>query len=255
MLGALLQGVLGFLPYRNILLIAPVASYVALKVAKQGLQITGLLRNTKMDGLPADRTAILYANEHGEYEKAGDSEVCVIMLAAVSHHPLGIFAPGFKDVGDRFNAMTTELEKNPTKYGYLGSSFWLGSEHTGGNEQMTMMYFKTLHDCHEFAHGKMHTDTMLWWQQHSHKLKHVGIMHEVFAVPKHASEGVYVNYHPTGMGATFTEANVNGEKMWMSPLVQGKGRLTYSKGRMGRPLNEKNEWTAFEETLGEVDGR
>lgn len=83
----------------------------------------------------------------------------------------------------------------------------------------------------------------------------MGIMHEVFAAPRHASEGVYVNYHPTGLGATFTEATVKGEKLWMSPLVKGKGPLTYSKGRMGKKFDLGSEWEAFEGTLGGEDGK
>ena len=79
-------------------------------------------------------------------------------------------------------------------------------------------------------------------------------MHEVYAAPRHSWEGIYVNYHPTGLGATFTEANVKGEKKWMSPLVKGRGKLAYSKGRMGREYGD-NEWTAYEETLGEFEGR
>lgn len=256
MLGALVQGLLNFLPYRNLLLVAPVALLMLYKIATALLQTFGILHNPWMDGVIDHRTAIVYANEHGEHEKPGDSEVCTIMLAARSNHPLGMLGPGFKEVGDRFTLMTNELDKRPTDFGFLGSSTWINSsDRTTGNEVMVMMYFKSLHHCHEYAHGKTHTETMLWWQQNAHKMKHVGIMHEIYAAPKHSSEGIYVNYHPTGLGATFTEANVKGEKVWMSPLVQGKGSLTYSKGRMGRSLDEKNEWKAFEETLGSDDGR
>ena len=256
MFGALLQGVLSFLPYRNILLVAPVAFFLLFKTATAVLQTFGLLKNPYMEGVTTERTAILYADEHGQYENPGDAEVCAIMLAARSNHPLGMFAPGFKDLGDRFTSMTKELDMNATEMGFLGASTWLNSGDRGyASEQMVLIYFKTLHHLHEFAHGPSHTDTMQWWQKHSAELKHIGIMHEVFSAPKHSWEGIYVNYHPTGLGATFTEATVKGEKVWASPLVQGKGKMTYSRGRMGREFDVEKEWTAFEETLGAADGR
>lgn len=257
-IGALLQGLLSFLPYRNLLLILPVLALLAFKLLTTALQTLNLIPNPWIADAIPNRTAILYANEHGEYENPGDQAICTIMLAARSNHPLGMLGPGFKEVGDRFTVMTRELDADPTTHGYLGSSTWLNSsDRTSGNEQMVLMYFKSLAACHAYAHGPQHTATMLWWQQNAHKMKHVGIMHEIYAAPKHASEGIYVNYHPTGLGATFTEARVGkeGERVWMSPLVQGKGRLTYSKGRMGRGLDEKTEWAAFEETLGKEDGR
>lgn len=87
-----------------------------------------------------------------------------------------------------------------------------------------------------------------------HKTKRISVKHEIFSTPKHPSEGVYVDYHPTDLGATFTEATSRGEKVWMSSLVKEKERLTYSKGRMGKLVDEEKEWTAFEETLDERDG-
>ena len=254
-IGALIQGLITFLPYRNLVLILPPALFLTYKITVAGLRAAGLLHNPWIDGAIQQRTAILYADEHGEYTTPGDASVCAIMLAARSNHPLGILGYGFKEVGDRFTAMTRELDADPTRFGYLGASTWLNSsDRDSGNEQMVMMYFRSLHACHEYAHGKMHTDTMLWWRENEHKMKHVGIMHEIFSAPKHAAEGIYVNYHPTGLGATFTEANVKGEKVWMSPLVEGKGKLAYSKGRMGKPLDQEKEWAAFEGTLGGGDG-
>lgn len=162
MLGALVQGLLSFLPYRNLLLVAPVALVIAGKVLTTALQTFGLLRNPWMDGVIPNRAAILFANEHGEPAVPGDQEVCAVILAARSNHPLGMFGPGFREVGQQFTAMVKELDSDPTKYGYLGSSTWINSsDRTTGNEQMTMVYFKSLHDCHEFAHGQMHTEIML----------------------------------------------------------------------------------------------
>lgn len=193
MLGAVAQGLVSFLPYRNVLLVAPVALIIGYKAVVAFLQTVGVLRNPYMDRSIAERTAILYADEHGNYETPGGGEVCAIMLAAISNHPLGMFAHGYKEVGDRFSVsilharygssltvlqdMTKELDKSPTEFGYLGSSTWINSSDRGSkNEQMVMMYFKSMHYLHEYAHGRLHTDTMLWWRHNEHKMKHIGTL-------------------------------------------------------------------------------
>ena len=102
---------------------------------------------------------------------------------------------------------------------------------------------------HSYAHGPLHTETMEWWAKNVTKLNHIGLMHEVFNCPRNSWEGIYVNYHPTGIGATRKEVTVDGEKVWMNPLVQGKGRLTYSKGRMGKAFSTDKEWQSFHSVL------
>lgn len=80
-------------------------------------------------------------------------------------------------------------------------------------------------------------------------------MHEVFDASKNNWEGVYLNYQPTGLGATTKEATVDGRKVWMSPLVKAKGRLRYSKGRMGKVHNAADEWKEFEKFVTEDEKR
>ena len=247
--GAFLQGILCLLPYHNIALVAPVIMLLVFRVLRTALQTVGLLRNPYMDGVIDGRTVPVYPDENGNREKPADTQVCAIMLAVRSNHPLGIFGDGYKEVGDYFEKMSTQLDKSPTIHGYLGNSSWISAADRGvASEFMSMAYFDSPESLHTFAHGPLHTEAMDWWQRTAHKHKHIGIMHEVFAAPKNSWEGIYMNYHPTGLGATNKEVTVDGKKVWMNPLVLGKGRLTYSKGRMGRPYGEK-EWPAFENTL------
>lgn len=52
-----------------------------------------------------------------------------------------------------------------------------------------------------------------------------------------------------GIGSTTKEVTrLDGKKVWMSPLVRGKGKLSYPKGRMGRAYGE-DEWVAYEKML------
>ena len=250
MLGASLQGLVCLLPYRNIALVAPVVLVLSFQSVRTILMAFGLFKNSYMDGVIDGRSVPVYPNNEGQYEKPADSQVCAIMLAVRSNHPLGIFAEGYKEIGDRFASMIKELDNNATAKGYLGSSAWLSAtDRTASSEFMSMVYFDSPESLHNFSHGPIHTDSMEWWQRTIQKHSYLAIMHEVYAAPKNSWEGVYINYHPTGLGRTNKEVTVDGKtKVWMSPLVQGKGKLNYSKGRMGRPFGEK-EWLPFENTL------
>jgi hypothetical protein len=147
------------------------------------------------------RTAIIYPDSQGVQSKSGSHTVCAILLGVVSHHPLGMFAPGYKAVGDRFEAMVREMSADASTHGFLGASSWINaSERSTSNEFASMLYFQNEEYLHAYAHGKMHSETMLWWREEEKagRVKHVGIMHEVFACPEQGWEGIYLNYHPTG---------------------------------------------------------
>ena len=251
MMGALIQGLLCLLPYRNSALVAPVVLVLTYQIVRTVLISFGVLHNPYMDGVIDGRTVPVFATEKGTREKPADQGVCAIMLAVRSNSPLGMFAPGFKEVGDYFQTMSAELDKQATALGYMGQSQWLSAGDRGvSSEYMSMVYFESSEKLHEYAHGPLHTDAMEWWQRTAKQHKHIAIMHEVFAAPKNSWEGVYINYHPTGLGAARKEATVDGKQVWINPLVKGNGRLTYSKGRMGKPFGN-GEWNAFEKTLEE----
>jgi hypothetical protein len=145
------------------------------------------------------RTAPVFPDSTGAQDKPSDRTICAILLGVVSHHPLGMFGPGFKNVTDRFEAMVLELSADATAHGFLGASDWISaSGRTSGNEFASILYFEDDDALHRYAHGPMHTDTMTWWRSVEKELKHVGIMHEVFSAPKKGWEGVYINYYPTG---------------------------------------------------------
>jgi hypothetical protein len=159
-----------------------------------------ILPNDTMRDVIPGRTTIIYPDASGSQEVSGARPMCAILLSVVSHHPLGMLAPGYKEVGERFGAMTRELSADATKHGFLGASNWVNTSRSRSNEFGTIMYFENDEALHDYAHGKMHTDTMLWWREEEKagRVKHVGIMHEMFAAPKGGWEGVYLNYHPTG---------------------------------------------------------
>lgn len=199
-IGAIIQAAAyTLLPYRNIVTILPVVLFLGYKISYTACVATGLLPNPRMKDVIPYRTGVIYPDEKGVQDKAADTEMCAIILGVVSHHPLGMLGPGFKGVGDRFDAMVEQMSNDATTYGYLGHSAWLNaSDSTTSSEFMTILYFQNEHYLHEYAHGPMHTQTMQWWREVEKEIPHVGIMHEVFACPKRSWEGIYVNYPPVG---------------------------------------------------------
>jgi hypothetical protein len=57
-----------------------------------------------------------------------------------------------------------------------------------------------------------------------------------------------------GLASTTKEVVTEGKSEWASPLVRVKGKLNYSKGRMGKEYGEK-EWEASEETRGMYENK
>lgn len=158
-----------------------------------------LIPNPRMANVTIGTTTPIFPNEKGSREKAADRTVCAIVLGVISNHPLGMLGPGFKEIGDQFDAMCQQMAADATKYGYLGHSSWLNSgDNVTSNEFMSLVYFENEDYLHDYAHGPMHSETMQWWRKVVKDLPHVGIMHEVFACPKKSWEGIYINYAPTG---------------------------------------------------------
>lgn len=256
LLGAVAQGLICLLPYRNIALISPVILFLTLKLLRTALITAGLLPNPNMAGTIPGKTAIMYPSPKGTYDEPASQPVCAIVLAVRSNHPLGMFGPGYKEVGDYFRSMIKLLDANATKHGYLGSSAWLSaSDRTSASEFMSIVYFENEDFLHNFAHGELHTKAVKWWDATEKEHGHVSIMHEVFAAPRRGWEGIYANYHPTGMGKTSKEVvGEDGRSVWMNPLVRIGGQMRYSKGRMGRKFDLKREWGAMEELSEEEKG-
>lgn len=157
----------------------------------------------------------------------------IMLLGARSNSPLRMFAPGFREISQHFNRMIRSLESSPES-GFLGASTWISTERSAGNEVATLSYWRSVEDIHAFALGRVHREAMEWWGEEERK--HLGIMHEVFVIPKKFGwEGVYVNYPRTGLGAT---TRVFGGE-WRVPIVEAAGRWASSRGRLGRGMVSK----------------
>ncbi|KAI9877777.1 MAG: hypothetical protein M1830_000492 [Pleopsidium flavum] len=273
-LGACLQSILLLsLPSRFYALL-PAFAILAFRIGDVLLMTFGLKRNQYMNGVIAGKFSAQIPDTNGKFSaNPADSQVCVMILGVRSNHPLGMFGPGYKEIADYFKNMVKELEANPEEYGFLGMSSWLNfGDRAASNEIMTVSYYRSAAHLHHFARGPSHRAGWDWWNKMVKEHPYLGIMHEVYAVPKQGWESVYINYHPTGLGKfgntlemlhrqeaesranadTFAVAatthiakGTEGNNTWVSPIVDSrKGRFRSSAGRMGRGLGDENETVA-----------
>ena len=112
----------------------------------------------------------------------------------------------------------------------MGMSTWLGAgERPTSSEYATISYWRSIEDIHQFALSPIHRSAWEWWNKSVKEHSNLGIMHEVFEVPKRSGwEGIYINYHPTGLAAT-TKAVDEGEK---SKVISSGSTLFWTRGRV-----------------------
>ncbi|EXJ60261.1 hypothetical protein A1O7_04413 [Cladophialophora yegresii CBS 114405] len=270
LLGGALQVLLSFLFPRSYLAI-PIVGILGWRIADAYLMHFGIKKNVWAEGVIKGKWSVGYPSD-GETEivhgKPGDNGPgAVMILGAKSNSPLGMFADGYKGVGVRFHDMLVQLEDKAEESGckrskkvmnpyhqtdlplVMGMSTWVSAgERPTNNEFATISYWRSVEDIHNFGLSPIHREAWNWWNETISKHKHVGIMHEIFALPERQGwEGIYVNYQPTGLGMT-TKAvespEKGGQKLWINPIVDAsRGVYRTSHGRMNRgdPEGKSND--------------
>ncbi|KAL9101128.1 MAG: hypothetical protein Q9187_009277, partial [Circinaria calcarea] len=224
LLGACLQSLLFLcLPTRIALL--PATLILGARIVKVALMVGGLIRDTTQEKVIKGRvTAQLPLEGNSGIEKNVDEEIVVFIIGARSNHPLSRFAPGFLQAGDYFQNMWKEAESDRAASGYLGrSSDMLATDDETGNAIITLSYWKSMAHLHEFAQGPAHREGWDWFNRMTKSHPHLGMMHEVYAMPKGHWENIYKNFTPFGMGQTQhlvgqTGESNDAEEVLASPL-------------------------------------
>ncbi|KAI9773100.1 MAG: hypothetical protein M1840_008221 [Geoglossum simile] len=250
LLGACMQSLLILLlPSRFAL--APAFLIISCRLLDTAFMTASLKKNPLIEeSIPWKFSAQIPDAQGGHSKEPSSSDVCVFLLGGRSNHPLGMFAPGMKELGNFFSDMVDDLENTPrntalTPTSVLGASSWLSTDRPATNEVTTIFYFRSFAHLHKFAHSPSHRKGWTWWNANLAKQPHIGIMHELYQVSKSNWESIYVNYHPTGLAATtyLAKPTAADEKpTWVSPIVDAKkGRLRSSAGRMARDIGDGNE--------------
>ncbi|KAM7184107.1 protein of unknown function (DUF4188) domain containing protein [Naviculisporaceae sp. PSN 640] len=247
LLGALLHGIATLVLPKSYALL-PVVILLLKRTIDTILACYGLTHNPHMDHvLPGRFTAQIPEKDGGPPPtEPAEQDVAVVLLGFRANHPLGMFAPGVKELVGSFQEMLDGLRKDPSEYGFLGSTAWeeVGPRETN-NQGMVILYFRSMKHVHAFAEGPAHRKGWAWWNSiaKSHG-KYIGIMHEVYHAPKKHWESIYVNFHLTGLGNTVTRVNNDGQLV--RPVFSAqKGVLRSSLGRTGHGTGAEND--GFEE--------
>lgn len=104
-----------------------------------------------------------------------DTGVTVFLLGFQSSHPLRLMAPGTKTIGDHFNHIFDEAEKNPEESGLLGRCGpLLDAAGEGGNAMFTISYWKTQKHLKDWHSGEAHSNGMKWYYKSRSKYPYLG---------------------------------------------------------------------------------
>ncbi|KAL0259824.1 hypothetical protein SLS55_005564 [Diplodia seriata] len=223
----------------------PAFSLLFYRIVDAALMTKGWRSNPAMEDVIFNKFAIHYPDAEGKYGgKPANKDLVVFHIGARNNHPLGMFAPGGKELGDFFDGLVKDCEKRAEEYGILGvTSYMTAGETATNSETMTVMFFENVEGLHKFAHDPLHREAWNWWNKNLDKLKHISIWHEVFRCPAGNWEGIYVNSHPRGLGATTVPLTLEkdnealgvkaGEKVHCYPIVDARrGPLKTSAGRI-----------------------
>ena len=103
---------------------------------------------------------------------------------------------------------------------------------------ITLSYWRDIEALHAFALGPTHKVGRDWWSRTAKEHGHIGIVHELYAVPERHWETTYLNFRPLGKGQTKSS-------------VEGRG------GEMSRALTEAlgRRWSSMLRRMGRVDVR
>jgi hypothetical protein len=152
-IGAILLTILHLAIGSKAVLLAPLL--LLIRFVDALLQTYGIRKNPYMDQvLVGPKNSAQYVNGlTGLFSnKAADGQVVCFMIGARNNHPMGVVAPGWRKLGDYFEKMVAEVEKDAEEYGFLGAQGWVGDgTRATSNEVMTVMFFKSTEGIHKYA--------------------------------------------------------------------------------------------------------
>jgi Domain of unknown function (DUF4188) len=128
----------------------------------------------------------------GRYAGEIDGDFCVFHIGAtLNAHILNKEAVA---VSKAFEAMHKELEADPEKYGFYGSTTYV-SVNSGLSGGFTVQYWRSQEHLNAYARGQMgkHFPAMIWSAKHSKVSTNIGLWHESFTVRKGDYEAIYLN--------------------------------------------------------------
>lgn len=169
------------------------------------------------------------------------------------HHPLGLLAPGAREMGAHFQAMSDALAARRDEFGVVSTSLWRGTEDRARSAVLLVAYFESAAALSRFAHDPVHRDGWDWYHRFVRErgYRHFGLFHETFVSRPGAWETIYMDCEPTLLGAGNVRVTagahemdaVRGEEekgagegdgeqeMWIRPIVSADHPALKSQAR------------------------
>lgn len=144
----------------------------------------------------------------------------VFHLGFQFNHPLGILAPGIKELGEKAEAIYADIEKNREEYGLLGLTHYKAAEKSTNSNNLVILYFKDVEGVHRFAHSEVHRRG--WDAFKNSRLPYVGLYHETFIVERGGHEAVYQDCYPILLGRATVKAKTDDGEKYVGTLVDAK---------------------------------
>lgn len=196
-------------------------------------------------------TAQLPSRATGEFgSKPAAESLVVFHLGVRNNHPLGVLAPGAREIGEHFQAMTKVLGQRRDEIGMLGMSAWQANERETNNHLLTILYFRDFEGLNKFAHDKVHREGWDWYRDFAVKAgnKHIAIYHETFVTSPGQYETIYVDSAPVLLGAANLRVRMGDgkqqprEETWARTLVSAKHSALKSQSkRIGTTLGVEGD--------------
>jgi fumagillin biosynthesis monooxygenase len=243
LIGAIFQTLLfALLPARYAII--PPAILLLNSVITTITQIRSNTTNGFNDDIIPGRVSAQLPNKHTAAfgSEPASQPIMVFHLGVRFNHPLGVFAPGAKEMGDYFTKMNNELVDRADYYGLLSFSNWRAAERGSNNTLLLIYYFRDIEGSNRFAHDELHRKAWDWFKKSD--IKHIGIFHESFCTTRGAYETIYVNSNPVLLGAADTKCvdAKTGDEVWVNPLVSADTKELRSQAkRLGRHMKEDDQ--------------
>ncbi|RAK99580.1 monooxygenase fmaE [Aspergillus ibericus CBS 121593] len=233
LLGGLVQGLAGMA--LGPLALLPTVCILLYRTIDHVLMACHITPNRYLAGTVPTKHSAQAPTPEGTFgsEPAAESLV-VFLLGARCNHPLGMLAPGMRELGEGAARMSQAMRAEPVKYGLLGTTHWLKQDSPAGNESLNIFYLRSYEDLHRFAHDEVHMDGVRWWSRIAKDHPHLGIYHETYLVPRGHWENIYFNTHPTGLANTWFPVRDPGAatpetvQQWVRPLVDARSGVLRS---------------------------
>src|SRR5579859_942481 len=178
-----------------------------------------VLTLSRHHGIIRDPLRQAHPVRRGRFAAQIEGDFCVFHIGIIQN--VHIPTKEFKEIGDAFTAMHRDLEANPEKYGYFGSTNYVSSN-IRVDSAMTIQYWRSQEHLNAYArdHMNKHFPAMKWSSGYMKVSANVGFWHESFKVHAGEYEGIYVNCPELLLGKA-------------GRLVPATGKRKTARGRLG----------------------